>query len=161
MPLAQITLLRRVCARAGMRGVVGALLVLVALGGNVAAQGCPHTPAVGSPERKAIMDTLRQPIEAILKQPVVFVADAFAVCGDWAFLEVTPQRPNDQKIDWSRTPFADTVAEGICGGYIHALLFKLSGRWYVREQVICANDVPWVGWAEQYDAPKEIFPKLQ
>ncbi len=32
--------------------------------------------------------------------------------------------------------------------------------WQVREQVICATDVPWVTWAQDHGAPNELFPKL-
>ena len=135
-------------------------LLLSVLCGTAAAEDCPYTPAVGSAERQAIMDALREPVEAEIKQRVVFVAEQFAACRGWAFLEATAQQPDGSPVDWSITPYDDAVADGVCGGYVHALLMKDGGRWRVRAQVICASDVPWVSWPEQYGAPSELFPRF-
>lgn len=137
-----------------------ALFALVASSSAAAAQGCPFTPAVGDPERKAIMDALRGPVEAELGQQVRFVAETFNVCGGWAFLEASPQRPDERPVDWTITPYREAVEDGVCGGYVHALLVKENGGWHVREHVICASDVPWVDWSGQFGAPRELFPRL-
>jgi len=126
----------------------------------VAAKDCPYTPAPGTAERKAIMDTVREPVEKELKQRVVFVVAQLKVCRDWAFLEATPQQPDGRPVDWSIGVYADAIADDMCGGYIHALMAKKGGSWQMREHVICATDVPWVGWAEQYGAPAALFPRL-
>jgi len=158
--------LRRPLARAlpalsaALRATLLQVVLLAAMCGSAAAQECPYTPAVGSAERKAIMDTLRAPVEVQLKQRVVFVVEKFTACRSWAFLEATLQRPDGRPLDWTITPFNDAVAEDMCGGYIHALLVLQDGRWEVSESVICASDVPWVSWAEQYGAPPELFPRL-
>jgi hypothetical protein len=127
---------------------------------NAAAKDCPYTPAPGSAERKTIMDTLRVPVESELKQDVVFVPKKFTVCRDWAFLEAEMQQPDGRPVDWSVTPYRDAVDEGMCGGYVHALLRAKAGRWQVRVYEICASDVPWVMWADEYGAPQALFPKL-
>lgn len=129
--------------------------------GVAAAASCPYTPAVGSSERKAIMDALRGPVEEHLRLPVVFVAKKFAACRGWAFLEAVPQHPNGEALNWAATPFKDDVAEGMCGGYVHALVVKEGGRWRVRELAICATDVPWVTWPKDFGAPPELFPYLE
>jgi len=146
-----------------LRSIVAAFLVMGALAGSTAvatAKDCPYTPTPGSTERKAIMESLRAPVVKELKQRVIFVVQRLAVCGDWAFLEAMPRKPNGRPVDWSLGVYADAVADDMCGGYIHALLVKTGGHWRVREHVVCATDVPWVGWAEQYGAPAALFPRF-
>jgi hypothetical protein len=121
--------------RLAAMAIVAALLFAIPPGAT--AKDCPYTPAAGSAERKAIMDTLRQPVMRELNQPVVFLAEQFAVCRGWAFLEVEPQRPGGTPIDWSVSPYAEAMAEGMCGGYVHALLMKEGSRWRIRVHEIC------------------------
>jgi len=151
----------RQCWRWSLHNAAAQLLILLVIPlGAAAAKDCPYTPKAGSAERKAIMDALREPAMKELKQPIVFVVAQFKICRDWAFLEATPQKPDGGPVDWSLGVYGDAVANDMCGSYIHALLVKNSGRWRVREYVICATDVPWVGWAEQYGAPAALFPRL-
>ncbi|ODR97433.1 hypothetical protein AUC69_12555 [Methyloceanibacter superfactus] len=124
------------------------------------AKDCPYTPVPGSAERKAIMDALREPVMAELKQRVIFVVKQLKVCGNWAFIEADPKQPGGRPVDWNIGAYADAVADDMCGGYVHALLVKSDGRWRVREQVICATDVPWVDWAQQFGAPTALFPQF-
>ena len=144
--------------------VQGAFPLLVALQlmspAAATAADCPYTPAPGSAERKAIMDSLRKPVVKELGQRVVFVVSQLKVCRNWAFLEATPQRPDGQSVDWAVGVYANAVADDMCGGYIHALLVKKGGRWRVREHVICATDVPWVAWPENFGAPTALFPQF-
>jgi hypothetical protein len=144
--------------RLAVAGILAALLVADANG--AAAKDCPYTPAAGSAERKAIMDTLREPVMRELNQPVVFLAKQFTACRGWVFLEAEPQRPDGTPIDWSVTSYAEAMADGMCGGYVHALMVKEGSRWRIRIYEICASDVPWVTWAEEYGAPAELFPNL-
>jgi hypothetical protein len=123
-------------------------------------QECSHVPPPGSAERKAILGTLRGPVQRELKQDVVFLAKKFAACRGWAFLEAEPQQPNGRPIDWSRTPYRAAMEEGLCGGHVDALLVKEKGHWRVRIYEICASDVPWVTWSEEYGAPSELFPTI-
>lgn len=136
-------------------------LLLVSTLASAAASECPYTPAVGSAERRAIMDAWRKPAMDELNQKVAFVAHKFAACRGWAFIEAAPQQPGDRPVDWSITPYRDAVAEGMCGGFVHALLRKDGGQWRVRAHEICATDVPWVSWDEEHSAPSQIFPSLE
>ena len=142
--------------------VQGAFALLVALqfmsAAAATAADCPYTPAPGSAERKAIMNSLRKPVMRELGQRVVFVVSQLKVCRNWAFLEATPQLPDGQPVDWAVGVYANAVADDMCGGYIHALLVKKGERWRVREYVICATDVPWVTWPEDFGAPTALFP---
>lgn len=117
-----------------------------------AQSGCPYTPANGSAERKAIMDSLREPVMKELGQRVIFVVSDLKVCGNWAFVAVEPKRSNEPPVDWSRRVYGDAVADDMCGGFVHALLVKKGGRWHVREHVICATNVPWVPWPDDFAA---------
>lgn len=117
-----------------------------------AQSGCPYTPANGSAERKAIMDSLREPVMKELGQRVIFVVSDLKVCENWAFVAVEPKRSNEPPVDWSRRVYGDAVAHDMCGGFVHALLVKKGGRWHVREHVICATNVPWVPWPDDFAA---------
>jgi len=125
-----------------------------------AAGECPYTPARDSTERKAILDAVRKPVSKELGQRVIFVVSNLNVCGDWAFLEADPLASDGRPVDWSIGKYADAVADDACGGYVHALVVKKDGRWQVRQQVICATDVPWVSWPEYFGAPAALFPRL-
>ena len=133
---------------------------LAASAAPAAAKNCPYTPAPGSAERKEIMDSLREPVVQALKQPVVFVVARLSVCGNWAFIEAEPQQPGGRPVDWTVGTYADAVADDMCGGYVHALLVKKGGTWRVREHVICATDVPYVTWAQEFGAPAALFPRF-
>jgi len=136
------------------------IMTLAALPGMAVAKSCPYTPAAGSAERKAIMDSMRTPVMKALGQRVVFVVKQLKVCGNWAFLEAEPQQPDSRPVDWTIGTYADAVADDTCGGYVHALLVRKDGRWRVRTLVICATDVPYVGWADEFGAPAALFPRF-
>ncbi len=146
----------RLIALAALLGAASAAF----LPASAHASGCPYTPANGSAERKAIMDALREPVMKALGQRVIFVVSDLKVCGSWAFIAAEPKRPNGQPVDWSRGVYADAVADDMCGGFVHALLVKKGGRWRVREHVICATDVPWVTWSNDFSAPPALFPQF-
>ena len=159
----QITETRRVpIERPVLKLIVTALLFTAAVAVAVpsAAEECPYTPARDSAERKAILDAVRKPVSKELGQRVIFVVSNHNVCGRWAFLEADPLRPDGRPVDWSIGAYADAVADDMCGGYVHALLVRQDGRWQVRQQVICATDVPWVSWPEYFGAPAALFPRL-
>ena len=145
-----------------LRAVLAAVLFMSigAVSVPAAAGDCPHTPARGSAERQGIMDALRKPVEKALGQRVVFVVSDLNVCGNWAFFAGEPQQSNGRPVDWSVGRYADAVADDMCGGFIHALLVRKGGQWRVRELVICAADVPWVTWAQDFGAPNAVFPQF-
>jgi hypothetical protein len=148
-------------SKLGLSAVLAVLFLWTSAASLPAVAGdCPHTLARGSAERQAIMDALRTPVTQALGQRVVFVVSDLNVCGDWAFFAGEPQRPNGRPVDWSIGSYADAVADDMCGGFIHALLVRQGGHWQIREQVICATDVPWVSWAQDFGAPAAIFPRF-
>jgi hypothetical protein len=118
-----------------------------------------HTPEKGSVERKAITDALRVPVEKKLKQSVVFNIDHLKVQDDWALLLGAPRRPNGEKLDYSKTSYAEAVALGMFDDNISALLHKVRGRWRVVRYEIGATDVVYLDWDKQYRAPSGIFPQ--
>lgn len=116
-----------------------------------------HTPEPGSEERTALMDALRVPVEKELKQSVVFKIDHLKVKGSWAFMRGVPQRPNDKKIDYSKTKYKTAIDGGYFDDGICALFKRTGGEWSVVAFVIGATDVPYVTWDQDYKAPKAIF----
>lgn len=118
-----------------------------------------YTPEKGSVERKAITDALRVPVEKKVKQSVVFNIDHLKVQDEWALLFGAPRKPNGEKLDYSKTSYAEAVALGMFDDNISALLHKVRGRWRVVRYVIGATDVPYIGWDKQYRAPSGIFPQ--
>jgi len=145
-----------------LKPILTALLLTAAVAASApsAANECPYTPARGSAERKAILDAVRKPASKELGQPVTFLISNLNVCGRWAFLAADPLRPDGRPVDWTVGDYVDAVADDMCGGYVHALPVRKNGRWRVRQQVICATDVPWVSWSEYFGAPAGLFPRL-
>ena len=82
-----------------------------------------------------------------------------AVKGRWAFVEGRPLRPDGRELDYSRTPYAQAVKDGLFGYDIDALLRLKNGTWAVVTYYIGATDVEWLSWAKDYGAPTAIFPK--
>jgi len=118
-----------------------------------------HSPKAGTPERKAILDALRIPVEAKLKQPVVFKVDGISVKEGWAFVQGQPLRPDGRQLDYSKTPYAQAVKDGLFGYDVDALLRFKGGVWTVVKYYIGATDVEWLSWAKDYGAPVAVFPK--
>lgn len=117
-----------------------------------------YTPAKDSAERKAILNALRQPIEKELKQKIQFSIQNFKVQGVWAFVNGEPQNASGGEPNYRITTYADDVKEGIFDNNFQALLKKTGGKWKVVVYAIGCTDVCWLGWDEQYQAPKAIFP---
>ena len=117
-----------------------------------------HTPEKDSAERKAILDALRPAVEKELEQKVVFVIGHLAVKDGFAFLTGRPTQPSGQKIDYRKTRYRQDLEEGVFDDNLSALLRDEGAGWKVVTYAMGSTDVPWVGWAEKYSAPKEIFP---
>src|SRR5436309_16088512 len=84
--------------------ILGSTLIVLAFSSLYLAQ-VPHTPEKGSAERRAILDALRIPVERELKQRIVFAAEHFNVCGNWAFLGGKPQNASGGIPDYRGTPY--------------------------------------------------------
>lgn len=118
-----------------------------------------YTPELGTAERKEIIDALRSVIEKELKKPVIFRIDTLKVQNGWAFLVGIPLEESGRRIDYRETPYQELINAGIFDDWICALLRKEENgtHWRVVAYVLGATDVPFIGWAERYHAPFNIF----
>ena len=119
-------------------------------------------PGAGSALRKAVLDGLRPSIEDDLKQKVIFVVGDIRVLSDWAFVQVTPVRPDSKPIDFSKTKYKEAMEGGMFdGATTYALLHKKKDQWTVLTFRVGPTDVCWVEWDKPpYDAPRKVLPAL-
>jgi len=118
-------------------------------------------PEKGSAERTAILNALRVPVEKALKQKVQFSVQTIKVRGNWAFINGEPQNSSGENPDYSKTEFQEAIDEGMFDNNFQALLKKTGGKWKVVTYAIGCTDVCWLGWDEQFKAPKAIFPNAE
>jgi hypothetical protein len=142
----------------GVRIAICCLALSATIAGSAAFADHVYTPAQGTAERKAILDALREPVgKELHDEDVVFVVRKLRVNGQWAFLEGRPQRSMGRPIDYSKTSYRDLVKEGLFDDWIAALLARNGDEWRVITYVIGATDYPPAGWAQQHQAPAELF----
>jgi hypothetical protein len=143
--------------------IVSLLLVFVVTTFPTPVRAEPATGSVrnigkSDPLRKPLLDGLRGPVEKDLGQSVQFVVSLLRVQGDWAFVIATPQTKTGQPIDYSRTHYAQALADGVFdGGIVFALLKSDQGVWLVKDFVIGPTDVAFLAWPDQHDAPAALF----
>lgn len=141
-------------ARNGARPVrttaalLGALM-LSAIAPEARAQEC-RAPAGAA--RAAILDAVRTPVASDLRTAVEFRVERARLCGPWAFVLATPQKPGGGAIRWAGTP-----CEGDTSHLVGALLRRKSGGWAVVDYALCPSDVAWVDWPQKYNAPAVLF----
>lgn len=123
------------------------------------AQADVREPGKTDPVRKQILDGLRPVVEKELRQPVIFEVRVLRVDGNWAFLDVTPRRPNGKPIDYRRTRYRDAVEAEAFDDAAQALLHREKSGWKVKEWVLGATDVPWEGWPRKHGAPGTVLPR--
>ena len=116
-----------------------------------------HTPAKDSPERKEIMDALRVPVSKELKQDVIFNVDKLNVQGDWAFVSGKPKNKDGGEPNWKLTKYQEFIDSDDFEEGLYALLNKKAGKWEVVEYMMNCHDVCYLGWDEEFKAPKAIF----
>lgn len=144
------------------------LLMSLLLAGPMAPAANPAPAAVGQdairrvptgdPQRRVLLDTIRPAIEGHIGQPVRFVVDKLQVQGDWAFYAGHIQQPNGRPIDFSRTPYAEALEEGMFDGpNTYALLRRTGGQWRLVDWVVGPTDVTYAGWPDEYGAPESLF----
>lgn len=124
--------------------------------GGVAAQ--VTTPPPGSTVRTELLDAVRGITEAELGAPVEFVVNTMRVLGEWAFVELHPQRPGGGPIYYTYTRYQAAWDAGALDETAQALLRETPAGWLVYEYLFGATDVAWLRWAESYPVPAEIFP---
>ena len=118
--------------------------------------GSVYTPQRGDPLRKELLDTIRPRVQSDLNQRVLFVVETMNVEGNWAFLAVTPQRPNGQKIDIYSTHYAEN-ADLMDGLTNYSLLKFANGRWNEITFVVGPTDVAYEPWPAQYGFSRELI----
>jgi hypothetical protein len=122
-------------------------------------QGADPSPDAGQcgvaagGDRAAIMDALRAPVSADLGTAVEFVVKRARICGDWAFVIATPQKPGGEPIDWSQT----TVCAGDTSHLAGGLARKDGMNWSLVDYALCPSDVAWADWPAKHKAPPELF----
>lgn len=130
--------------------------VLVASSVPVLAQKAT-TPKMGSAERTAILDAIRPRTEKAVGMKVKFEVTHLKVAKGFAFLMANPVRTNGKKIDWTKTRYAQDIADGIFDPSVMAL-FKKSGKtWKVLEWSFGATDYPAEEWVKNHHAPRTIL----
>lgn len=117
-----------------------------------------YTPAKGSAERTAIMNSLRVPVEKKLKKKTIFAVNNFRVQGNWAFLDGTPQKADGSAMEYSGTEYQNAIDAGMFDSNFFALLKKTGGKWKIVTYQIGCTDICYLSWANDYKAPKAIFP---
>lgn len=121
-------------------------------------QGAVRAVPTGDPQRRVLLDTIRPALEARIGQPVQFVVDTLQTQGDWAFYAGRIQQPNGRSIDFSTTPYAEALEEGMFDGpSTYALLQRRGNGWRLVDWVVGPTDVTYAGWPGEYGAPESLF----
>lgn len=141
----------------GIRIVLPTLVLLLTCLDSVGAHEKAYIPKPGGIERRAIVDTLREQVQTELDRPVIFKIDHLEVLQGWAFLRGTPLLKTGEPMDYQGTPYQSMIDSGMFDDWICALLRRREKQWEVVKYVIGASDVPFVTWAEQFHAPRDIF----
>jgi hypothetical protein len=116
------------------------------------------TPPAGSPLRVAILDAVRPMVEAEVGKPVEFVVNAMRVLGEWAFVDLAPQRPGGGAIAYAYSRYQAAHDAGAFDNEVVALLRNTPSGWLVYEYRLGATDVAWYGWWMEYPVPEAVFP---
>lgn len=118
-----------------------------------------YTPEKDSAERKAILNALRVSVEKELKQKISFKIETFNVQGAWAFLAGEPQNAKgDGQPNYRRTIYQKAIDEDMFDNNFFAVMKKSGKQWTVVTYAIGCTDVCHMTWADDYKAPKAIFP---
>ncbi len=130
------------------------LLIVTARG-----QGISPAPR-GSVLRKAILDSARPIFQAETNGDIEFVVRRLNLSGDWAFGDVTLQRPGGRAIDWRRTKYAEANATGAFDPAGSFFLARRTGQtWRILAAAVGPTDIAWDGWDKQYGAPRALFDR--
>jgi hypothetical protein len=139
----------RACSRAARAAAVFSIVTVLAAQGANAQTGCQ---AVSGETRVAMMDVMRGPVSSDLRTSVQFVVERARMCGAWAFVLATPQRPGGGEVRWAGTP-----CQGDTSHLVGALLRQQAGVWRLVDYALCPSDVAWADWPRKYKAPEQLF----
>lgn len=116
-----------------------------------------YTPARGTAERRAIMDAARVPMTRELGQRVIFQVSELRTDGTWCYLEAEPLNPDDSRLDWSASAYAQDWANDMMSDLVMVLLRRQGSGWHVIDYVIGPTDVYWHNWVDDHGLPEELF----
>jgi hypothetical protein len=145
-------------ARGIATGLLLAFAAIAAGPGAAPAAAQVETPAPGTPLRAAILDAVRARVISEVGGPVEFVVDDMRVIGEWAFVQLRPQRPGGAPIPFVYSRYQGAIDAGAFDPGVFALLRDTPAGWLVYEYSLGATDVPWIGWAGLYPVPAELWP---
>jgi hypothetical protein len=140
------------------RGTLVALIALVLTVLAAPAFAQVSTPAPGTPLRAAILDAVRPMVEAEVGRPVEFVVTSMRVLGEWAFVDLTPQRPGGGPIEFVYSRYQAAVDAHAFDNQVVALLRNTPRGWLVYRYSLGATDVAWYGWWMYFPVPEQVFP---
>ena len=151
----------------GASGITHARAIVLALAVTsllVLATGCAMPgaePRGGAPTARL---AVQQAIASRLGMPVMLDVQMARAYEDWMFLAGRPLTEGGRPIDYTRTPFAQDVAEGVFDDNFSALVRRdaQGGRgWQVVELSLGATDAPFIGWFERYSLPLDLASRTE
>ena len=129
-----------------------AVLLLGTLPSEAAGRGDGECHAAAGGEPAAILNALRAPVSSDPRTTVEFAVERARICGDWAFVIATPQKPGGGSIRWM-----GTVYEGDTSHLAGGLMRREDATWSLIDYALCPSDVAWSDWPEKYKAPQALF----
>lgn len=110
--------------------------------------------------RKEVLDAARIIFQSDTGGAIEFVLRRLNVSGDWAFGDVTLQRPGGVAINWARTKYAADLAQGAFDpAASFFLLHRNNGGWTVVEHATGPTDAPWFEWQKAHKLPASLFER--
>jgi len=116
-----------------------------------------YTPRLGSIERNQIISVIKIKFESELTKHVKLRINSFKIQKGWSFLRGVLLDKSGSPFSYQGTPYQDAVNDGIFDDWFCVLLRKEKGQWQVIVHSIGATDVPYLDWAERFNAPDSIF----
>jgi len=109
----------------------------------------------------AVRDALRSKVASDLAQRVSLKTNTFRIADGYAFVTARALDRSGKPVDFYRTRYREAIDQGTFDGEdypIIALLQNQGGKWLVKAYSVGAMDVPWVGWWDEFGAPRSLFP---
>ena len=91
-------------------------------------------------------------------RPVEFVVTTIRVLGEWAFVDLRPQRPGGGPIEFVYSRYQAAVDAHAFDNDVVALLRNTPRGWLVYQYALGRTDVAWYGWWMYYPVPEAVFP---
>jgi hypothetical protein len=133
------------------------LLFIFAFSTTAAFAQATGTSSENHPQRSAILEALRGPVSKDLKQKITFSTEKLRVQGDWAFVSGRARNSEGGHPNWKLTKYQKFIDSGDFEDNLFALLKKSNDKWSVVTYMMSCQDVCYLGWDEEYKAPKALF----